>query len=141
MDLNSARPLSPAAAAKRAGCGRTSIMRALDSKTLKATRDNRNRWKIDPDDLDKWAGNRDGHVRSEPDTDRDTVRPDDHMKAISDLAAANARVEELRAAIDRADAHHNTEIARLERIIDQITQPKPTLLERISGAIQIARGV
>lgn len=63
------------------------------------------------------------------------------MKAISDLAAANARVEELRAAIDRADAHHNTEIARLERIIDQITQPKPTLLERISGAIQIARGV
>jgi predicted ribosome quality control (RQC) complex YloA/Tae2 family protein len=145
MDRDSDRPLSPAVAAKRAGCGRTSIMRALESKALKATRDNRNHWQIDPMDLDQWAKNRDGHVRSAPVTDRDTVqgtdRSDVHAETLADLAAAQARVEELRDTIDRIDARHDAEIKRLERIIEQLTQPKPTLLERISGAIRTARGV
>ena len=136
MDRSSDHTLSPAAAAKRAGCGRTSIMRALESKALKGTRDNRNRWKIAPHDLDMWAKDRPGHDRTYPDTDRDTVRPDDHMKTLADLAAANARVEELRTAIDRADAHHNAEIKRLEHVIEQLMQPRPSLLERISGAFQ-----
>ncbi len=143
MDRDSDRPLSPAAAAKRAGCGRTSIMRALDSKALKGTRDNRNRWQIDPDDLDRWANDRDGHVRSAPVTDRDTVqdtdRSDDHAEALANLAAANARVDELRGTIDRMDARHDAEIQRLERIIDQLTRPKPTLIERISDAIRPRR--
>jgi hypothetical protein len=30
-------------------------MRAIESHTLRATRDNRNRWKIEPQDLDMWA--------------------------------------------------------------------------------------
>jgi hypothetical protein len=30
-------------------------MRAIETLELKAVRDNRNRWKIDPKDLDRWA--------------------------------------------------------------------------------------
>ena len=160
MDRDSDRPLSPAAAAKRAGCGRTSIMRALDSKALQGTRDNLNRWKIAPEDLDLWAKDRPGHDRTQavtvPDTDRDSDRPDDHMKALANLAAAEARLEELRTIIDRDDdrydaaiqrheaeierleSKHAAEVERLNDRIDQLMQPRPTLLERISGAFRTA---
>jgi excisionase family DNA binding protein len=143
MDRDSDQPLSPAQAAKRAGCGRTSIMRALESKALMGTRDNRNRWQIDPEDLDRWAKDRDGHVRSAPDTDRDTVqdtalttiRPEEHYQALADLAAATARVEELRTAIAKGEAKHAADIERLEGRIDQLMH-RPSLWERISGAFQ-----
>lgn len=143
MDRDSDRPLSPAAAAKRAGCGRTSIMRALDSKALKAKRDNRNRWQIDPEDLDRWAKDRDGHVRSAPVTDRvtdrdtvlTTIRPEDHYQALADLAAATARVEELRTAIAKGEAKHAADIERLESRIDQLMH-RPSLWDRISEAFR-----
>jgi hypothetical protein len=35
---------------------RRTIMRAIETQELQAFRDNRNRCKIDPTDLDKWAG-------------------------------------------------------------------------------------
>ena len=160
MDRVSDHTLSPATAAKRAGCGRTSIMRALDSKALKGTRDNLNRWKITPEDLDLWAKNRPGHDRthavtvSDSDRDSDQVRPDDHLRALADLAAAEARLEELRTIIDRdneryeatiqrheveierLESKHAVEIERLNDRIDRLMEPKPTLLERISGAIR-----
>ena len=137
--------LSPAAAAKRAGCGRTSIMRALESKSLKGNRDNRNRWRIDPVDLDAWSRSRPDTVRTcadnVPDTVQDTsIKPSDHMQALASLAAAEARVEELRSNIEKNEERHLAEITRLERIIEQITQPRPSLLERISGAIRYSRG-
>jgi hypothetical protein len=46
-------------------------MRAIESQTMKAIRDNRNRWKIDPEDLDKWADDQwapSGHVRADSPT-------------------------------------------------------------------------
>lgn len=156
MDRISDHTLSPAAAAKRAGCGRTSIMRALDSKALKGTRDNLNRWKITPEDLDLWAKDRPGHDRthavtvSDTDRDSDQVKPDDRLRALADLAAAEARLEELRTIIDRDDeryeatiqrheieidrleSRHAAEIGRLNDRIDQLMTPRPTLLERIS---------
>lgn len=57
------RLLTPNEAAQRAGCGRSSIMRALKEGSLQAIRDNRNRWQIDPIELDRWRGER-------PDSDR-----------------------------------------------------------------------
>lgn len=48
-------PISPAQAAHVVRTSRRSIMRAIESHDLKAIRDNRNRWKIDPEDLEKWA--------------------------------------------------------------------------------------
>lgn len=59
-------PISPAHAAQSKGVSRRTIMRAIDALELKAVRDNRNRWKIDPEDLDRWAGAQwalSGHTR------------------------------------------------------------------------------
>ena len=47
--------LTPQKASERAGVSRTTIMKAVKSLDLKALRDNQNRWKIDPQDLDLWA--------------------------------------------------------------------------------------
>ena len=129
-------------------------MRALDSKALKGTRDNMNRWKIAPEDLDLWAKDRPGHDRTpavtDADIDRDTARTDDQLRAYS----AEARLEELRTIIDRdneryeatiqrheaeierLESRHAAEIERLNDRIDQLMTPRPTLLERISGAIR-----
>ena len=48
-------PISPAQAAHIAKVSRRTIMRAIETQELQAFRDNRNRWKIAPADLDKWA--------------------------------------------------------------------------------------
>lgn len=50
--------LTPAQAAKRAGVSRPTINRALKSHELQGHRDNKNRWKIAKDDLDKWVERR-----------------------------------------------------------------------------------
>lgn len=49
-------PMSPAKAAQSKNVSRRTIMRAIKSLDLKAIRNNRNQWKIDPKDLDRWAG-------------------------------------------------------------------------------------
>lgn len=48
-------PMSPAHAAQSKNVSRRTIMRAIEALDLRATRDNRNHWKIDPQDLDRWA--------------------------------------------------------------------------------------
>ena len=50
--------LTPNKAATHASVSRSAIMRAISSKSLKATRDNRNRWQIDLADLEAWAADR-----------------------------------------------------------------------------------
>lgn len=46
--------MSPAQAAQVASVSRWTIMRAIKSQDLLATRDNRNQWKITAEDLDRW---------------------------------------------------------------------------------------
>lgn len=48
-------PISPAHAAQLKNVSRRKIMRAIDRHELKAFRDNRNYWKIDLQELDRWA--------------------------------------------------------------------------------------
>lgn len=48
-------PVSPTKAAQLLNTSRRTIMRAIESHNLKASRDNRNHWKIVYDDLRKWA--------------------------------------------------------------------------------------
>lgn len=50
--------LSPQQAAHQAGVSRGTIMNAIKYGSLTAIRDNRNRWKISPDDLSKWIAGR-----------------------------------------------------------------------------------
>lgn len=47
--------LSPKKAADRVGVSRQTIMNAIGSKKLKAKRNNRSHWIIDPQDLEAWS--------------------------------------------------------------------------------------
>jgi len=58
--------LSPAEAAKRVGCSRRSIMRAIEEKKLIAHRDNHNQWRIDADALAQWAPTGQAQVIAHP---------------------------------------------------------------------------
>jgi len=84
-------PISPAQAAQLKNVSRRTIMRAIESHELRAFRDNRNHWKIDPQALDKWA-----------DAQR-ALTGHDHAKTPTlptpDLAVSLARVEAERDAL------------------------------------------
>lgn len=132
------KTFTPLAAAKHAGCGRTTIMKAIKEHDLKATRDNRNRWKIASEDLEKWMKSR--PVTDAPVTDSDGVTDatvtaaDATMQLMKDLAAAEATIIELRSQLEKSDARNADEIRRLERIIERLSAPKPSLIQRIFGA-------
>ena len=64
------KTMTPAQVAKMAGCGRSSVMRALSSRELPGIRDNSNRWKIGEDDARSWAGQRPESDQKLPGHDR-----------------------------------------------------------------------
>lgn len=134
MNQNTDQTFTPAAAAKHAKCGRSSIMRALQNKELLGDRDNRNRWKISSQALESWMKNRSVSGRTPLVTDQGSVQDQARSEAWTQLAATEATIEELRSRIADNDQRHETEIARLERIIDRLSAPKPSLIQRIFGA-------
>lgn len=88
MDNKSNWTHTPASAAKIAGCGRASIMRAIDAKKIEAIRDNRNRWRISEEALLKW-------IESKQVTTPSTVRSVTDGHLLSRANVAEARVEML----------------------------------------------
>lgn len=92
--------LSPAQAAQVAGVSRWTIMRAIKDQLLLAKRDNRNHWRINPDDLDRWR--------------RSTVRtveaahylhtPNDTSEALMKVASLEAENGQLRERLLEAQA-------------------------------------
>ncbi len=98
--------LSPQAAAKRVGCGRSSIVRALQNRELPAERGNDRRWRIRTDDLDRWAAARSVTVQvsrdQPPDTDRTPDRTDQVDRLRKERDAALRKAAELRSERDDA---------------------------------------
>jgi len=81
-------------------------MRAIESKELQATRDNRNRWKIAPEALQKWASAQ--WARSERSVDEysdlpSPATPPPTMQAAPELVAAQAEIRVLRERIEDLD--------------------------------------
>lgn len=110
---------SPQEAAQRAGVGRSTIMRAIKSNQLRAFRSNRNQWRIDCDDLERWIADRLGHDRSvtidTPEGDQmvSLVTPMDTPETLAKLAAAEAERDGLRERLDELKkAHAQTMAAR-----------------------------
>lgn len=110
------RKLSPQEAAKRAGCGRTSIMRALSAGHLRAIRDNENKWQIEPDALNDWMSMRRTPDRQRPDmtTGQATVIPMDTPETLAQLAAAEARSEALSAQVQDLRTERDRLLTMLE---------------------------
>lgn len=97
--------LTPQEAAKRAGVGRTTIMRALEREELKAVRDNSGRWQITPEALDDWLSMRPARSsdRQSPRTVSDSGHLKELMAAKEEIGALKAQKKGLE---DRlADAH------------------------------------
>jgi excisionase family DNA binding protein len=128
------KTFTPLAAAKHARCGRTTIMKAIKEHDLQATRDNRNRWKIAPEDLEKWIKSRPVTDAPVTDSDATVTATDATMQLMKDLGAAEATIIELRSQLEKTDARKADEIRRLERIIERLSAPKPSLIQRIFEA-------
>lgn len=94
MTKDTTKTLSPAQAAKRAQVGRTTIMRALSTGEMRGIRDNRNAWRIAPEDVDSWSSDRPVNDRTMTmDTlGQPAVTPTDTPETLARLAIAEARL-------------------------------------------------
>jgi excisionase family DNA binding protein len=106
MTTASDRILSPQAAADHVGCGRSSIVRALQNRELLAERGNDRRWRIHLDDLERWAADRSvtaqvspGH---RPDIDRTPDRTGEMDRLREERDAALREVAKLRSEREEA---------------------------------------
>ena len=81
--------MSPAQAAQAAGVSRWTVMRAIKSHELQATRDNKNQWQIAADDLDRWRP----HTVRTPEDLHILHTPEAVIELREKLAAATARAD------------------------------------------------
>jgi DNA binding domain, excisionase family len=102
--------MSPEQAAQFCQVSRRTIMRAIESKDLPAIRDNRNRWKIDPEALEKWANAQwapsERAVGETVDLPT-TPTPEPTAENAAALAAAEAEIRVLRERIEDLDRDRN----------------------------------
>lgn len=97
MTADHTRTISPREAARLSCVSRSTIMRALSSRELRAIRDNRNAWQITPDDLDEWLTAHRGPAQT-----MTAVHQTDQIQA-TEIRAVRAETER-DAAIARAEA-------------------------------------
>ncbi len=120
------RLLTPAQVAKLASCGRSSVMRALISGTLRGIRDNKNRWKVEEDEAARWAGQRPDSDRTDaghhPDADRS--HPAETSEAMARLAIAETEARMLREQLDEVRADRD----RLGKLLEKALEPRPRTL-------------
>lgn len=118
--------LSPRQAATRAGCGRSSIMRALTSGHLRATRGNDGAWLITPEALEDWRS-----LRSEDRTSPDQIEERPAGPA-PDNQADRIIAAETRAAV--AEARMADALAERDRwraLAERLSEPRPSIWTRI----------
>lgn len=94
-------------------------MRAIETKELQAVRDNRNRWKIAPDDLEKWASAQLKHTgRTHPETL--TLSTSETLVELHEkLATATARADAAERARDQAEADRDHWRDMAQKLADQ----------------------
>lgn len=104
--------LSPAQAAQVVGVSRWTVVRAINAQALRASRDNKNQWRIKLEDLQTWCGAHDAHsVLTEHD------QPSAPLVAPSD-AHTNAGLREEAAALRTEVRLLNEGLVDLRRRLD-----------------------
>ena len=113
---------SPKAAATHAGCGRTTIMRALSSGDLPAIRDNKNAWRIAESDLDAWSGQRPvpDQTPAENTFGHTMVTVSNTPETLARLAVAEARLADALAERDR-----------WREMAERLSQPRTSIFDRL----------
>lgn len=107
--------MSPAQAAQAAGVSRWTIMRAIKSHDLHANRDNRNQWRITPEDLDKWRL----HTVRAQEAPHTLHTPEVVIELREKLAAVTARAEAAERSRDQAEADRDRWQAIAQKLADQ----------------------
>lgn len=95
--------MSPAQAAQRVGVSRWTVMRAINSKELKAFRDNKNQWKITPNALQEWRPSTE-RTGEEVHTLHTPAINEELIEIREKLAVAVGRAEAAERARDQAEA-------------------------------------
>lgn len=96
--------MSPAQAAQVAGVSRRTITRAISTQALQATRDNRNQWRITPEDLKAWQSTQlaqwapSGHAQGDAHPAHQVAHPEEGLR--EEAAALRVEVRMLREALD-----------------------------------------
>jgi excisionase family DNA binding protein len=111
--------MSPAEAAQIAGVSRWTIMRAIKSHDLQATRDNRNHWRISSLELDKW---RSAHCAHSVPAQAALHTPTDSPETLAKLAAETARADAAERARDQAEADRDAWRAQAVKLADRLQQ-------------------
>ncbi len=102
MTATSDRILSPQAAADHVGCGRSSIVRALQNRELLAERGNDRRWRIRLEDLERWEADRSVTAQVNLGHRPDIDRTDELDRLREERDAALREITELRSERDAA---------------------------------------
>lgn len=103
-------------------------MRALASKSLKASRDNRNRWQIELADLEEWAADRTMSATNDRPVSANMSDHDrDQVATVARLEAENGQ---LRERLDELRDDRNAWRTQAERLA---SEARPGIIERIFG--------
>lgn len=109
--------MSPSQAAQVVGTSRWTIMRAIKSRELMATRDNRNQWRIALSDLERW---RPHNVRT-PDEMHTPQTSEAIVELREKLAAAIARAEAAEYSRTQAEADRDRWQKMAEKLAERST--------------------
>ncbi|MBD3776589.1 MAG: helix-turn-helix domain-containing protein [Thiotrichales bacterium] len=119
---------TPNKAAAHVGVSRSAIMRALASKSLKASRDNRNRWQIELADLEEWAADRPMSANSDRTV---SANMSDHDRdQVAEMARLEAENGQLRERLGELREDRDAWRQQAERLA---SEARPGLIERIFG--------
>ena len=140
------RTLSPEQAAKQAGLSRWTISRALQAGRIRGIRDNRGRWRIEPEALEEWLAEQARVQASSPHTELHTVQTplhseqhtgqhsqaetSAHQLLITEVAVLKTRLEVLESRA--AELIQDRDEARSERdhwrqMAERLSEPSPSL--------------
>lgn len=107
-------PMSPAAAAKRAGVSRSVVSRALKDGKLRGVRKNNGHWSIPEDALDEWLSSVTTRAPAEP---KPALEAPEHHP--DDLARIEQLEAELKAAIEAGQGTRE-ELAAMKATIEEV---------------------
>lgn len=113
VSAHGAPHMSPAQAAEAAGVSRWAVLRAIKAQKLNANRDNRNNWRIAPDDLAGWCAAHGAHMVRDGATAPSSELVADLREK---LAAVTVRAEAAERARDQAEAERDHWRAMAERL-------------------------
>ena len=113
-------PMSPTHAAQLLKVSRRTIMRAIKSYQLLAIRDNRNHWKIRPEELERWASAQRAPSERAHTKTLTLLTYQDSPETLAKLAAETARADAAERARDQAEADRDAWRKQAETLSERL---------------------